>query len=98
MSIASAIVLFAVFWFLIFLIVIPIRLQTQGDVGRVVHGTHSASPEVHNLGRKAWITTGVTFVVWAIVAGVILSGVIDVRDIDMFNRMGPAPAESETGG
>ncbi|GGB01270.1 DUF1467 family protein [Allosediminivita pacifica] len=91
MSITSAIVLFAMIWFLAFLTIIPIRLKTQGDVGTVVEGTHSSSPEVHNLKKKAWITTGVTIVVWGLIAGTILSGVISVRDIDswMFQRMGP---------
>ncbi|NIY96268.1 DUF1467 family protein, partial [Salipiger sp. HF18] len=51
-----------------------------------------SSPEVHNLRRKALITTGIALVVWAIIAGVILSGWVTVRDIDgwMFNRMGPS--------
>ena len=98
MSITSAIVLYAVLWFLTFLVVIPIRLQTQGDVGQVVPGTHAGSPEVHNLKKKAWITTGVTAVLWCVIAGTILSGVITVRDIDMFNRMGPATATDGTDG
>ncbi|ETA53922.1 DUF1467 family protein [Ponticoccus alexandrii] len=91
MGITSALVLFAVIWFMTFLVVIPIRLQTQGDVGEVVPGTHAGSPEVHNLKRKAWITTLVSAVLWAIIAGTILSGAITVRDIDgwMFNRMAP---------
>lgn len=84
----SALVLFAVIWFLTFLVVIPFRLTTQGDAGKIVPGTHAGSPEVHNLKRKALITTAIAFVVWAVIAGVILSGVISVRDIDMFNRMG----------
>lgn len=89
MGITSGIVLFAVIWFMTFLVVIPIRLQTQGDVGEVVPGTHAGSPEVHNLKRKAWITTGVSAVIWAIVASIIIFEVITVRDIDgwMFNRM-----------
>lgn len=91
MGITSGLVLFAVIWFMTFLVVIPIRLQTQGDVGEVVPGTHAGSPEVHNLKRKAWITTLVSAVLWAIIAGIILSGAITVRDIDgwMFNRMAP---------
>jgi predicted secreted protein len=89
MSITSALVLFAVIWFLTFLIVIPIRLQTQGDVGKIVPGTHAGSPEHHHLKKKAWITTGVTFVLWAIIVGIILSGWISVRDFDWMNRMGP---------
>ena len=89
MGITSAIVLFAVIWFMTFLCVIPIRLKTQGDVGDIVPGTHAGSPEVHNLKRKAWITTGIALAVWAIVASVIVFEVITVRDIDgwMFNRM-----------
>ncbi len=98
MSITSALVLYAVIWFMVFLIAIPIRLQTQGDVGEIVPGTHAGSPEVHNLKKKAWITTWVSGVLWVIIAGIILSGWITIRDIDMFNRMGPAPALDGTDG
>ncbi|MBV6635444.1 MAG: DUF1467 family protein [Mameliella sp.] len=89
MGITSAIVLFAVIWFMTFLCVIPIRLKTQGDMGDVVPGTHAGSPEVHNLKRKAWITTGIALVLWAAIASIILFEVITVRDIDgwMFDRM-----------
>ena len=34
----------------------------------------------------------------ALIAGIILSGWITVRDIDMFNRMGTVPSQSDTGG
>ena len=60
MGVTSALVLFAVIWFMTFLIVIPIRLQTQGDVGTVVPGTHAGSPENHSLKKKAWITTAIS--------------------------------------
>ena len=89
MGITSGIVLYAVLWFLTFLIVIPIRLQTQGDVGQVVPGTHASSPEVHNLKKKALITTLAAGVVWAILATIILGGYVTVRVIDLFHRMGP---------
>lgn len=98
MGITSAIVLYAVLWFMTFLVVIPIRLQTQGDLGQIVEGTHAGSPEVHNLKKKAWITTGVAAVLWAILATIILSGWVTVRDIDYFNRMGPAPVSDGTDG
>ncbi|MDT8326389.1 MAG: DUF1467 family protein [Roseovarius sp.] len=91
MGITSGIVLFAVIWFMTFLVVIPIRIQTQGDLNEVVPGTHAGSPEHHHLRKKAWITTGVSVILWAIIGGTILSGKITVRDLDtfMFNRMGP---------
>lgn len=89
MGITSALVLYAVIWFMTWLIVIPIRITTQGEAGDIVPGTHSGSPQVHHLKKKAWITTGVAFVLWCIIAGIIVSGWISVRDFDWFNRMGP---------
>tara|TARA_R110002073_G_scaffold310068_1_gene480630 strand:- start:225 stop:521 length:297 start_codon:yes stop_codon:yes gene_type:complete len=94
----SGLVLFAVIWFMTFLIVLPIRVQTQGDVGEIVPGTHAGAPEVHNLKKKAWITTGVAAVIWAIVATIILSGMITLRDIDWFERMDPPSATDGTNG
>lgn len=89
MSIVSGIVLFAVVWFLVLFIVLPIRLETQGDRGEVLFGTPASAPANLSMKRKALITTGVAILVWAILVGVILSGVISVRDIDFFERMGP---------
>lgn len=94
----SGLVLFAVIWFMTFLIVLPICVQTQGDVGEIVPGTHAYAPEVHNLKKKAWITTGVAAVIWAIVATIILSGMITLRDIDWFERMAPPSATDGTNG
>ncbi|MGB7244236.1 MAG: DUF1467 family protein [Sulfitobacter sp.] len=98
MGITSAIVLFAVIWFMTFLVVLPIRVQTQGDAGKVVPGTHAGAPEVHNLRKKAIITTIIAALIWAVATAVILSGVISVRDLDIFNRMGPENAAGETNG
>lgn len=90
MSITSAIVLYAVIWFMTFLVALPIRVQTQGDLGEVTPGTHAGAPEHHHLKKKALITTLVAAVLWAVIAGIILSGVIEIRDFDWMDRMGPA--------
>ncbi|PSL21946.1 DUF1467 family protein [Shimia abyssi] len=92
MTITSAIVLYAVLWFMTFLMVIPIRLQTQGDVGEVVPGTHAGAPEHHHLKGKAKITTLVAAVMWGILFWIISTGAITVRDFDWFNRMAPVEA------
>lgn len=87
MSITAAFVLFAVIWFMLFLIILPIRLTTQGESGDVVPGTHSSAPENPNVKRKAKITTLIALVLWAAIAGIILSGAITVEDLDWFNRL-----------
>lgn len=83
----SALVLFAVIWFMTLLVIAPIRLKTQQDLGKVTPGTQSGAPEVHHLKAKLWITTGVSIVLFVIIAGIILSGWITVEDLDWFNRM-----------
>lgn len=87
MNITSAIVLFAVIWFMVLFIVLPLRMRTQGDSGNVVRGTPSSAPENPDLRRKVKIVTLVSLVLWLVAAGVILSGVVTVEDFDFFNRM-----------
>ena len=89
MGITSAIVLYAVIWFMTLFCVIPFRLKTQQDVGRVTHGTQSGAPEEHHLKWKLWVTTGIATPLFIIIAGIILSGWITVEDLDWFNRMTP---------
>lgn len=83
----SAIVLFAVVWAMVFFIVLPLRMVSQGDAGEIVPGTHASAPADAQIGRKAKITTMWALPIWAIIAGTILSGAISVRDIDWFERM-----------
>ncbi len=82
MGIASGIVLYLVIWFLTFFIALPIRLRTQGDEGEIVPGTHAGAPQVHHLKNKAIVTTLVAAVLWAIIAGIIVSGWTTVDDLD----------------
>ncbi len=91
MSIVSAIVLFAVIWFMVLFIVLPIRLETQGDVGEHVPGTPAGAPSSSfSMKRKAKITTLWAAILWVVIASVILWGGITPRDLDWFNRMGLA--------
>lgn len=94
MNIVSAIVLFAVIWFLVLFVVLPIRLETQGDVGETLKGTHAGSPATgFSMKKRLRITTLAAIPVWAIITAVILWGGISVRDLDMFNRMPPEQTE-----
>jgi predicted secreted protein len=88
MAITSAMVLFAVIWFLVLFVVLPLRLTTQGDAGDIVPGTHAGSPMDAQIGKRFLITTGVTVVLWAVCFAVIVSGWIGVDDFDLFTRFG----------
>ena len=88
MSITAAMVLYAVIWFMLFLMILPLRLKTQGDTGEIVPGTHASAPENPEIKRKVKITTLIAIVVWAVIAAIILTGAITVRDFDCFNELG----------
>jgi predicted secreted protein len=97
MGITSAIVLFVIIWFLTLFVVLPLRLQTQGDLGSIEPGTHAGSPENPQMKKRFMVTTAVALVLWAILAGSIIGGVFSVRDFDWFSRMA-TPEVSQTDG
>ena len=84
----SGLVLYAVIWSLTFCVILPFKIQTQGDLGDIVPGTHAGSPEHHHIRKKIWITTGIAAVIWAICATIILSGWITVDDVERVFRAG----------
>lgn len=95
MSITSAIVLYAVAWFMTFLVILPLRLKTQGDVGQIIAGTQAGAPadgEVQRIKVKALITTGIAAVIWAVLYLTITQGWITVHDFD-FNGIMPPVTE-----
>lgn len=91
----SGIVLFAIVWFMLFLIILPIRVQTQGDLKNIVPGTHAGAPEHHHLKKKALWCTGISLVIWGVFVAVILSGVITVDDLENWMGRGAPAAASE---
>lgn len=55
---------------------------------------HPGSAPVNpHLRRKVRITTLWALVLWAVVAGIVLSGAITVRDFDVMGRMAPVRAD-----
>jgi predicted secreted protein len=94
-SISAALVLFAVIWFMVLFIVLPLRLVTQGEAGDVVPGTPKSAPADFQLGRKARLTTFWAIGVWAVIQTIIVSGVITIEDLEWFRRMTPGVGASE---
>ena len=97
MAVMSGIVLFTVIWSIVFMILLPVRVQTQGDLGQIVEGTHAGAPEHHHLKKKALWTTAVSIVLWAIIAGIILSGWFTVADVEQWLHGAPTPIGGTNG-
>ena len=89
MGITSALVLFAVFWFMILFVALPIKLETQGDRGERLVGTSADSPEVTHMRKKLRWVTIVAVLLWVPTCAIILSGWISVDDFDLYSRFGP---------
>ena len=88
MTITSAIVLYAVTWFMTLFVVLPIRTVSQSENNHVEPGTPPGAPAHEIMGQKVRMTTLIATPIWAVLAGIILSGWISVRDFDWFGRMG----------
>jgi predicted secreted protein len=76
MSVTSALVLFAVLWFLILLMLLPIGVQSQQEAGRIEPGTPPGAPAGAFLARKLRWTTIAAAVAFAVIYAVIEGGVI----------------------
>lgn len=90
MAITSALVLFAVIWFMLLLMALPLRMKSQEEDGDVVPGTPASAPSDPMIKKKMIWVTVVTFVLWAPLCWFIISGILTVEDIDFYNRMGPS--------
>ena len=97
MGIVSGLVLYAIVWFMLFLIILPIRVQTQGDLNDIVPGTHAGAPEHHHLKKKALWCTGLSLLIWGVFTAIILSGVITVDNLEDWVGRGAPAATSGTG-
>lgn len=85
MTIGAALVLFAVVWFMVLFVILPLRLTSQEESGEVVPGTPSSAPTDPMLGKKALWTTGVSVVIWGILVAIIVSGAIPLDTFDFYS-------------
>jgi len=88
MNIVTGLVLYALIWFMTLFIVLQVGVTSQSEAGERVRGTHGSAPVDPQLKRRFLVTSGVAAVIWAVIAGIIISGVITIEDIDLFSRFG----------
>ncbi|MCO4826340.1 MAG: DUF1467 family protein [Amylibacter sp.] len=89
MTIGAAIVLFAVVWFMVLFIVLPLYQPSQKETGDVVPGTSPSAPANPQLGKRAFIVTCVSVVIWAGLVYVIKTGVIPIESLNILDSIKP---------
>ncbi|WP_306755071.1 DUF1467 family protein [Paracoccus actinidiae] len=87
MNLTGGIVLYAVLWFLTLFIVVLIGQRSQQDAGEVVPGTPAGAPADLRLRGKLIWTTVIAGLIWAVLAYVILGGLITRADVANLDRM-----------
>jgi predicted secreted protein len=83
----TGIVLYAIIWFMVLFIILPIRMQTQDEAGQRTPGTPGSAPANPQLKRRFILTSAIATVIWAGIATIIITGAITIEDIDIFNRL-----------
>lgn len=89
MAITSAIVVYAVLWFLVLFCVLPFRSRTQAEAGEVVPGTPSSAPAQEQMGRTFLITSVIAFALWVPICAGIVFGFITADSINLYKHFGP---------
>lgn len=81
MSLISGLVLYAVFWFMILFMMLPLFVRNQEEAGEVEPGTSAGAPDNPMIRKKLLWTTIAAALVWLVVFLVITSEIISVADI-----------------
>ncbi len=86
MTITAALVLFAVIWFMLLMMALPIRERSQEDEGVRVPGTPASAPMDPMIGKKMFWVTVVTVILWLPLVLFILYGPVTMADLDFYGR------------
>ena len=66
MTITASLVLFAIFWFILLFITLPLKIKTQQETGKQTPGTPPSAPEDPQIRTKMLWVTVVAFCLWII--------------------------------
>lgn len=83
MSPFSIFVVYLLIWWVTLFAVLPFGIRGQAEENDIVHGSDPGAPTTINMKRKAWITTGIATVIWGIVCGIIITGVVTWDDLGL---------------
>jgi predicted secreted protein len=67
MTLAFALAIYFIIWWLVLFMVLPIGMRTQGEAGEIVPGTPASAPATPRLLRVLLITTIIASIVFVLV-------------------------------
>jgi len=79
MSIALALALYLMIWFLTLFVVLPFGVRTQAEAGEIVPGTPASAPAAPKILRIAIVNTALASVVFVIVLLVLNSDLVNTE-------------------
>jgi predicted secreted protein len=85
-TIAFAIAIYLIIWWVVLFAMLPIGVRTQAEEGKVVPGTTESAPHRPQLLAKIAATTVVASVVFTVVYLVVAHHLITLDDIPFFPR------------
>ncbi len=86
MTVTSALVLFAVIWFMLLFMALPLRQKSQHEDGKRVPGTPASAPINPMIGKKMKWVTIITVILWIPLVWFIVAGVLTIEDVDVWDR------------
>lgn len=82
MTITSGIVLYAVCWFMILYMILPLFVRNQEEAGRDIEpGTSAGAPDEPMMRKKLIWTTAAATVAWVVLYLIITSGWVTIDEI-----------------
>ncbi len=72
----TALALYLIIWWLVLFVILPIGIRGQAEEGDIVEGSEPGAPHTLDIKKKFKQTTIAATIVWAVVIGILLSGLL----------------------
>ena len=86
MSLAFAIAIYVVIWWVVLFAMLPIGVRTQAEEGDIAPGTAESAPHLPRLLPKMVATTVVASIVFAIVYAIVVHKIVTLDEIPFLPR------------
>lgn len=72
----TALAIYLIIWWLVLFVILPIGIRGQAEEGDIVEGSEPGAPHTLDIKKKFKQTTIAATLIWLLVCGVLLSGLL----------------------